>query len=157
MSAVGGDDAPLRIGQAGRPIGTTFQQSLGVRWAAVVEGEDRDAVAIELTLRPELCGPAGSLEGGIVSTLVDVAGASAAARALGRMVATQHIAVSFVAPGRVGPIRAIGIPVRVGRNDAVVEVKVTDLGHQASEEGRLMAVALVTVRAFGELGSASAG
>jgi len=156
VSVTGEDDAPPRIGQAGRPIGTPFQQSLGVSWAALDDGEDPDAVAIELALRPELCGPAGSLEGGVVSTLVDVAGASAAARALGRMVATQHIAVSFVAPGRVGPVRAVGTPVRVGRNDAVVEVKVTDLGHDASDDGRLMAVALVTVRAFGELRSASA-
>jgi uncharacterized protein (TIGR00369 family) len=100
-------------------------------------------VAVELDLRPELCGPAGSLEGGIVSTLVDVAGASACAVALGSgLVATEHISLSMLAPGRVGPITATGTVLRTGRRDAVAEVRVVDQGR----DERLMAAALVTVR-----------
>ena len=134
-------DPAERLGQA---VGTPFQQLLGVRWAAV-DG-DPASVAVEMALRPELCGPAGSLEGGVVCTLADVAGASAAARALGTMVATEHISISFLAPGRVGPVRAVGTPLRVGKRDVVAEVRIEDLGR----EGRLMAVALVTVRGLGE-------
>lgn len=130
-------DPADRLGEA---VGTRFQQSLGARWASVED--DPAAVAVELVLRPELCGPAGSLEGGIVATLADVAGASAAARALGSMVATQHISISYLAPGRVGPVRAVGTPLRVGRRDVVAEVRITDRGNG----DRLMAVALVTVR-----------
>jgi len=132
------------VTEPGTVVGTPFQQTLGVRWADVAD--EPGAVAVEMALREELCGPVGSLEGGVVSTLADVAGASAAARALGTMVATEHISISFLAPGRVGPIRAVGRPLRTGKRDAVVEVKITDLGH----ENRLMAVALVTVRGLGE-------
>lgn len=120
-------------------MGTPFQQWLGLRWDLAGD----DGVAVELVMRDELRGPAGSLEGGIVSTLVDVAGASTAARSMGiAMVATQHIALSFLAPGRDGPIRAAGTPLRTGSSDAVVEVRVTDTGR----DDRLMAVGLVTVR-----------
>jgi uncharacterized protein (TIGR00369 family) len=99
------------------------------------------AVAIEMDIRDDLRGPAGSLEGGVVSTLADVAGASAIGFSVG-MVATEHLAISFLAPGREGPIRAIGTPLRIGRHDGVAEVRVVDLG----KDSRLMAVAFVTVR-----------
>jgi uncharacterized protein (TIGR00369 family) len=122
-----------------KPIGTPFQQSLGLRWS---QGDAADQVAVELDLRDDLRGPAGSLEGGVVSTLVDVAGASTAAMAVGGLVATQHISVSFLAPGKEGPVRATGVPLRVGRADAVVEVRVVDRG----KDDRLMAVGLVTVK-----------
>ena len=121
-----------------RGIGTSFQQWLGLRWSPAGD----DGVAVDMDMRDDLRGPAGSLEGGVVSTLADVAGASAAARAVGALVATQHISISLLAPGRVGPIRATGTPLRVGRDDAVAEVRIVDHGR----EGRLMAVALVTVR-----------
>ena len=121
------------------PRGPPFQQSLGLRWSA---GDAADQVAVELDIRDDLRGPAGSLEGGVVSTLVDVAGASTAAMAVGGLVATQHISLSFLAPGRDGPVRATGTPLRVGRTDAVVEVRVVDRG----KADRLMAVGLVTVK-----------
>ena len=120
-------------------VGTPFQQSLGLRWSL---GAERGQVDVEMDMRDDLCGPAGSLEGGVVSTIVDVAGASAAAAAVGGLVATSSMTISFLAPGRVGPIRATGTPLRVGKIDAVAEVRVIDLG----KENRLMAVGLVTVK-----------
>jgi len=120
-------------------MGTPFQQSLGLRW---ITGDEPGQVGVELDLRDDLKGPAGSLEGGVVSTIADVAGASAAAQAAGGLVATQHISISFLAPGRDGPVQAMGTPLRVGKSDAVVEVRVIDRGH----DDRLMAVALVTVK-----------
>ena len=131
---------------AGGPqrIGTAFQQWLGLRWTLVERPEG--AVCVEMDMRDDLRGPAGSLEGGVVSTLADVAGSSAAARAAGAMVATQHLAISFLAPGREGPIRATGVPLRVGRQDAVTEVRIVDAGRN----DRLVAVALVTVRLLGD-------
>ena len=121
--------------------GTPFQQALGLRWRRP-DGPG-PGLTVELDLRPELCGPAGSLEGGIVSTLVDVAGASACAMALGSpLVATEHLSVSLLAPGRVGPIAATGVVLRHGRRDAVADVRVLDRGR----DDRLVAVAQVTVR-----------
>lgn len=127
-----------------KKIGTPFQRSLGLRWTML--GDDAGSVAVEMAMRDDLRGPAGSLEGGVVSTLADVAGASAAALAAGGLVATEHISISFLAPGREGPIRATGLPLRVGRQDAVAEVRIVDTG----KADRLMAVALVTVRVLAE-------
>jgi uncharacterized protein (TIGR00369 family) len=77
----------------------------------------------------------------VISSLADVAGASAIGFSVG-MVATEHLAISFLAPGREGPVRAIGTPLRIGRSAGVAEVRVIDTG----KDDRLMAVALVTVR-----------
>lgn len=131
-------DADVRIEGSGE-VGTAFQQSLGIRWTAV--DRDSGALTVEMDLRDDLRGPAGSLEGGVVSTLIDVAGASAVAVKALSMVATQHMTVNFLAPGRVGPVRASAVPLRVGRHDGVSEVRVVDVG-----KDRLMAVGSVTVR-----------
>ena len=138
----------------GRPadLGTPFQRSLGIRWVA--GGEPGAGVAVELELRPELCGPAGSLEGGVISTLADVAGASAGALVLrSALVATEQLSVSMLAPGRVGPVRATGTVLRVGRGGAVAEVRVIDRG----QDSRLLAMALVTVRLLGPRPAATPG
>src|SRR5436305_13274508 len=124
-------------------IGTPFQRSLGLRWG---RGDADDSVAVVMDMRDDLRGPARSLEGGVVSTLADVAGASTCAMAVGSMVATEHISISFIAPGREGPIRATGVLLRSGRNDAVAEVRIEDAGR----DDRLMAAALVTVRVLHE-------
>ena len=122
--------------------GTPFQKSLGLRWSAA-DGQ-QGAVAVELDMRDDLRGPAGSLEGGIVSTLADVAGASAAAGALGPLVATENLTISFLAPGREGPIRATAVVLRSKNGGVVADVRVVDTGL----DDRLMAVAQVTVRAL---------
>src|SRR5271170_104365 len=92
-------------------LGTPFQSWLGLHWTII--DKDAGVVAVEMDMRDDLRGPAGLLEGGVVSTLADVAGASAIAVKVG-LVATEHIAVSFLAPGRVGPIRATANALRVG-------------------------------------------
>jgi len=120
-------------------FGTPFQKSLGLHWRALDDG--LGSVAVEMDIRDDLRGPAGSLEGGVVSSLADVAGASAIGFSVG-LVATEHFAISFLAPGREGPVRAIGTPLRIGRSAGVSEVRVIDTG----KDHRLMAVALVTVR-----------
>ncbi|MHB8329228.1 MAG: PaaI family thioesterase [Acidimicrobiales bacterium] len=131
------------MAQGNAEVGTPFQKSLGLHWNVIDDGSG--AIAVEMDIRDDLRGPAGSLEGGVISTLADVAGASAIGFAVG-MVATEHIAVTFLAPGREGPVRATGTPLRIGKHDGVAEVRVVDLGN----EDRLMAVALVTVRILGE-------
>jgi len=62
------------------------------------------------------------------------------------LVATEQISISLLAPGREGPIRATGVTLRVGRHDAVAEVRIVDRGN----DNRLMAVALVTVRVLAD-------
>jgi uncharacterized protein (TIGR00369 family) len=99
-------------------------------------------IVVRLNIRPDLLGPYGSLQGGIVSTLVDVAGASMCAQMTGTpLVATADITVQFLAPGKVGPIDAIATPLRQRRSGAVAEVRVEDVGR----EHRLIAAGFVAV------------
>jgi len=153
-----GDVSVGSVGSLGtesrRSVGTAFQRFLGLRWKAVNDVNDgvAGAIAVEMDIAEGLRGPAGFLEGGVVSTLVDVAGASAIATAAGvAMVATEHISLSFLAPGRVGPVRATGVPLRIGKQAGVAEVKVVDTG----KDNRLMAIALVTVRVLSSSGSSN--
>ena len=117
---------------------------LGLRWSELAP----DRVCVEIDMRDDLRGPAGMLQGGIVATLVDVAAATAAAQGTGGLVATSEMTVHFLAPGRVGPIRASGEILRSRSGGAAVEVRVHDLGNA----NRLMAVALA---AFSDLAGAA--
>jgi uncharacterized protein (TIGR00369 family) len=111
-----------------------FFEYLGLRWDTI----DGERVCVEMDMRKDLCGPAGILQGGITATLVDVAAASTAALAGTELVATTEMTLHYLAPGRIGPIRAVGELLRSGTRSFAVEVRVFDVG----AEDRLMAVAL---------------
>jgi uncharacterized protein (TIGR00369 family) len=103
--------------------------------------ETQDGVAVELDLIDSLRGPGGSLHGGAIATLIDVAGASAVALRSGRLVATSSSAVSYLSAGRVGPIRAEAVVLRLSKNHGVADVRVYDVG----KERRLVAAAHLTL------------
>jgi uncharacterized protein (TIGR00369 family) len=112
-----------------------FFEYLGLRWNTV----NGDRVAVELDIRDDLRGPAGNLQGGITATLVDVAAASTAALSGTALVATTEMTVHYLAPGRVGPVRAVGELLHSGGRVVSVEVRVFDGGM----DDLLMTVALV--------------
>jgi uncharacterized protein (TIGR00369 family) len=132
----------------GTPIGhTPLQRHLGIRYLDDLENPPADGSAtVQCDVRDELRGPAGSVEGGLVATLLDTAGATAASRALDGLVATQSLNISYLSPVKVGPAVAVGNPVRVGKRDAVVEVRLTDAGN----DNRLCAIALLTAVRIGD-------
>jgi uncharacterized protein (TIGR00369 family) len=136
------------VAAEGLPVGhTPLQRHLGIRYLDDIDNPPADGTArVQVEMRDDLRGPAGSLEGGLVATLLDTAGAIAASRALEGMVATQSLSICFTAPVKVGPALAIGTPLRAGRRDAVVEVRVTDVGNG----NRLCATALLTAVRIGE-------
>jgi uncharacterized protein (TIGR00369 family) len=144
-------DAALRPPRAAQGIAhegsTPFQKTLGL---LISMGDD--GVAVEMDIRDDLRGPAGSLEGGVVSTIIDVAAGASAIGPLATLVATADMTIHFLAPGKVGPIRATGHVLRARNGMAVVEVRVTDVG----KDDRLCATALVTMRALTN-GSATLG
>lgn len=126
---------------------TPLQRHLGMHYLDDLANPPADGSAtVQAEMRDELRGPAGSLEGGLVATLLDTAGATAAARVLDGLVATQSLAISFTAPMKVGPAVATGVPVRVGKRDAVVEVRLFDAGNG----NRLCATALLTAVRIGD-------
>jgi uncharacterized protein (TIGR00369 family) len=96
---------------------------------------------VELDMADAARGPGGSLHGGLLASLMDVAGALAVTRASGRVGATSALSVNYLAGARIGPIRAEAAVLRVGANHGVAEVRV----HDAGKEDRLVAVGHVTV------------
>jgi uncharacterized protein (TIGR00369 family) len=100
-----------------------------------------DDIVVELDMRDDMRGPAGSLHGGIVAVLVDCAGASCVAAAGARPVATLQTSIEYLAAARVGPIRAVATLLRASKAFGVADVKVFDVG----KDNRLVAAAHVTV------------
>jgi uncharacterized protein (TIGR00369 family) len=127
--------ATIRSGDAGG-LGCAFLNQLPARRSA--EGSE---YAVEIDLTDDLRGPAGSMHGGLVTMLVDVAGATCLAAESGRPLATASTSIEYLSAGRVGPIRATGEVQRVSANRGVAEVRVVDVG----KDERLMALALVSV------------
>ena len=68
------------------------------------------------------------MHGGLVASLIDCAGASAVAQASKRPPATSNLTVSYLAAGRVGPLRAEAELLRLGQNHGVCSVRVYDNG-----------------------------
>jgi uncharacterized protein (TIGR00369 family) len=100
-----------------------------------------DSHVVELDISDEMRGPGGAVHGGLVASLIDCAGASAVAQASRRPPATSNLSVSYLAAGRVGPLRAHAEVLRLGQHHGVCDVRVYDIG----KNRRLVATATVTV------------
>jgi len=98
-----------------------------------------DADAIEIDLAPELRNPWGILHGGVVAAVVDLA----AEHVTGGGVTTD-VVLHYLAPNRIGPIRAVARTVGMRRDGAVLRVEVCDVG-----AARTTAVAVVTCATTG--------
>jgi uncharacterized protein (TIGR00369 family) len=119
---------PLGDDDDARPELPPIEEWLGLR---VV-----DATTVEMDLRDDLRNPWGILHGGVVATLVD----SAASHATGGDTTTD-VVLHFLAPNRVGPVRA-SVRVLGERADGrVCRVEVRDEGAD-----RVTAVAIATAR-----------
>jgi uncharacterized protein (TIGR00369 family) len=118
-------------------LGCEFFEALSYRHLMLDDG-----FVVELDVTDDLKGPAGSVHGGLVATLVDIAAASTAARVTKRPVATLTTSIQYQAAGRAGPLRATGTMLRASDTLAVVDVKVVDMGR----DDRLLSVAHVTLR-----------
>ncbi len=118
-------------------LGCEFFNGLQYR-RFIVDGE----MVVELDITDDLRGPAGSVHGGLLTMLVDVAGATCLSRASGRPVATASTSIQYLSAGRVGPVRAVPKLLRASDTLGVADVQVIDIG----KDSRLMAVAHVTCR-----------
>jgi uncharacterized protein (TIGR00369 family) len=72
----------------------------------------------------------GTLQGGLLATLVDSVGGMALMQGdyTGPRPVTSELQVSFLAGARVGPVRAVAHVLRRGGRSAVVRVDVRDVG-----------------------------
>jgi uncharacterized protein (TIGR00369 family) len=94
-----------------------------------------DANTVEMPLAETLRNPWGILHGGAVASLVDVA----AEHVTGAT--TTDVVLHFLAPNRVGPVRATAVPIGAGRraDGTVMRVEVRDVGAD-----RVTALAITT-------------
>jgi uncharacterized protein (TIGR00369 family) len=131
--------SPVADAMRGFGLGCEFFNGLEYR-RFELDGE----LVVEIDITDDLRGPAGSVHGGLVTMLVDVAGATCLTRASGRPVATASTSIQYLSAGRVGPMRAIPKLLRASDALGVADVQVVDVG----KDSRLMAVAHVTCRFF---------
>ena len=92
--------------------------------------------------KPEFRNPAGHIQGGILSAMLDdTMGPAVFVKTNGRLyTATISMSVSFLAPAKVGPIIGEATVVQLGKTVAFIEGKLVD------EAGRLLATATTNAR-----------
>jgi uncharacterized protein (TIGR00369 family) len=117
-------DAALTGGYS--PDTTDWGKLIGWR-EVVVEGAD---LAFEVDVTSRVVNGSGSIQGGVLATLIDVlAGLSLSRGDHGYVrAATSEMQISFLAGARIGPARAVAHVLRRGRRSAVVRVDVHDIG-----------------------------
>jgi uncharacterized protein (TIGR00369 family) len=86
--------------------------------------------AMEMEVTPQVVNSSGVLQGGLLTTLVDLVAGTAIWRGapVPQKGSTTELHVSFLAPARVGPVRATAHVLRRGRRSVVVRVDVHDRG-----------------------------
>lgn len=90
--------------------------------------DEPDRIVVDLHNRPELANIRGALQGGLVATLIDIAGGRLAQRVAGGAgVSTAELTVHYLVPIVTGPARAVATLVRAGRRLIVVAVDVFDV------------------------------
>jgi uncharacterized protein (TIGR00369 family) len=118
-------------------LGCPFLDEIPHRVVASPEG----VAIVEIDVIDPIRGPAGSVHGGVIASLLDVAGALVVAQTSGRPMATTTIAISYVGAARIGPIRAEATILRIAANHAVSDIRAYDEG----KDRRLIAVGQLTV------------
>ena len=115
---------------------------LGLRLERLEVGE----AVVALDVEPKHRNLLGTLHGGMISTLADTATGVAMGSSLepGLTWTTTSLAVTFLAPGRDGVVRATGTVVKRGRRFGYAEADVT------ADDGTLLARATATFAIMAE-------
>jgi uncharacterized protein (TIGR00369 family) len=137
------DHAPIAVlppGSAGRrwaparPPDEPYLRRAGVRLL------DAAAGALEIRNWEYVRNSFGTLNGGMVATLIEVAGEHAARSAARQPLRVADLTVVYLAQSGPGPIRSAARVLRVARDHAVCRVELTDAGNG----DRLLSVGTVT-------------
>jgi uncharacterized protein (TIGR00369 family) len=122
-------------------------------WRAVTE-KGADWV-MEMDVTPRVVNGSGTLQGGLLATLVDSVGGMALMQGdyTGPRPVTSEMQVSYLAGARVGPVRAAAHILHRGRRSAVVRVDVRDVG----ADDLHVAAAMLRFSLAGAGGAAGAG
>lgn len=107
-----------------------------LRPQALDANPDEGTVTIAVAYRDELARAPGekAFHGGVIATLIDLAGHAAAAVKMGRMTPTIDLRIDYLRPSDGGDIIARAKLLKAGRTVARVDVEVTDT------KGRVVAI-----------------
>lgn len=122
--------------------GSPVAKALGVE----ITDAEVDSVSVRLPFDDQLTTVPDTVHGGVIATLVDIAGAACSASGVraddgATGGATTHLSVTYLAPGR-GDLEAFAAVVHRTRSTTQTEVAVRDA------DGRLVATGQVSSRIF---------
>src|SRR3954447_19733561 len=111
-------------------------------WHLLDARPEQGWVRIGFEGKRDFCNPAGFVQGGILSAMLDdTMGPAVFVMTEGRLyTATVTMTVNFLAPARPGPITGEATVTQLGKTIAFVEGRLTD------KEGRLLATATTSAR-----------
>jgi 1,4-dihydroxy-2-naphthoyl-CoA hydrolase len=112
-----------------------------VDWLGIRDVPGEPAGVVELDITDAVRNPWGIMHGGVTASLVDIAAERAGAAHLRVPVESTDVALHFLAPSRVGPVRATATVMGERTDGVVVLVEVRDTGRD-----RVVARAVVTAR-----------
>ena len=122
-------------------LGSPVAKACGIE--LVSRGADR--IVLRMPFRPDLVTLGRIVHGGMIATLIDIAGAAASVLKAAPGTsggATSSLSISYLAPADGSDLTAEAVVVQAGKSQVVSDVSVTDA------EGRLVAKALSTNRLF---------
>jgi len=121
----------------------TIAKTFGMTLSFQADG----SAVIDLPYNPSLNHARGGIHGGALMTLIDSAAwfTSAAAHADDVWVATSELSVHLLLPAQETPLRAVGLIIKTGRRQDIVEARVTDA------DGRLVAHGIGTFVVLADL------
>ena len=102
-----------------------------------------DPGVVEIPLRPDLINATGSLQGGLIALLGEIAAQSAATQAAGVRQVVSSLEVHYLAAARVGPFRTTTTVSSSAGGNPLARVEVRDPGR----ENRLASVIFASTRA----------
>ncbi|SOZ52102.1 putative acyl-CoA thioesterase [Cupriavidus taiwanensis] len=126
-------------------LGSPVARALGVRLASLTP----DHVELEMPFLPTNVTHGSIVHGGVIATLIDIAGAAAAASGANaddvKGGATGSLSIQYLVPAQGAALRAVASVARRGRRQVVTDVSVYA---EAPDEGVLVARALMSSAMF---------
>jgi uncharacterized protein (TIGR00369 family) len=111
-------------------------------WELKAVNPEEGTITVQFDARPQFTNPQGNIQGGLLAAMLDdtMGPALVATLPAGQFAPTLEMKVSYLAPGKVGPLWGHGRVVHAGRTNAFVEAELVD------GAGKLIARASATVR-----------
>ncbi len=122
-----------------------YARAIGIRDVATAPGE------VELVVSPFVQNSFGAVNGGVVASLASTAAARAASVEIGGDAVALDVAVTYLAQGRVGPLRANATVLRRTGPTVLCRVEVTDPGQRDHTGDRVLVVAHVLCASAAEV------